>query len=229
MIFNMTAEDWDIVLKVNLYGHFNCTRPACVVFREQRSGRIINTSSEAGLGNMGQANYGAAKEGVVGFTRVVARDMGKYGATCNCIRPRAGTRAIRPESLVAQNRARDEGIQLAIEPGVDFSKLDPHAVAPLVVFLASDEAANINGCTFYIAGGQISLYSEPTLAKTIFKDGMWTQDELSQGVPATLAHGLIKVTVIVVRLVLIICFRRVLVLIHLIELLGCMVLRMLEG
>ncbi|MBM3150540.1 MAG: SDR family NAD(P)-dependent oxidoreductase, partial [Chloroflexi bacterium] len=91
MVFNMSEEEWDLVMKVHLYGTFHCTKPACVIFRQQRSGRIINTSSIAGLGNMGQANYSAAKEGIVGFTRTVARDMGKYGVTCNAIRPNAGT------------------------------------------------------------------------------------------------------------------------------------------
>ena len=67
MIFNMTPEEWDLVMKVHLYGTFNCTRPACVVMKQQKSGRIINTSSESGLGAVGQANYSAAKEGIVGF------------------------------------------------------------------------------------------------------------------------------------------------------------------
>ncbi len=80
MVFKMTEEEWDIVLKVHLYGHLFTTKHACVLFRQQRSGRIINTSSNSGLGvTFGQANYGAAKEGIVGLTRQVARDMGRYG------------------------------------------------------------------------------------------------------------------------------------------------------
>ncbi|MCH7953969.1 MAG: SDR family NAD(P)-dependent oxidoreductase, partial [Chloroflexi bacterium] len=79
MIFNMSEEEWDTVLAVHLKGHFNLTRHACVVFRQQRSGVIVNTSSESGLGNRGQANYAAAKEGIVGLTRTTARDMGRYG------------------------------------------------------------------------------------------------------------------------------------------------------
>jgi len=118
MIFKMSPEEWDIVLKVDLYGVYNCTRPACMIFREQRSGRIINTSSEAGLGNMGQANYSAAKEGVIGFTRTVARDMGKYGVTCNAVRPRAATRITDlPELRAAIDRAKAEGT--AMPPGAD--------------------------------------------------------------------------------------------------------------
>jgi NAD(P)-dependent dehydrogenase (short-subunit alcohol dehydrogenase family) len=193
MIFNMTPEEWDIIMKVHLYGHFNCTKPACVVFRQQRSGHIINTASEAGLGNMGQANYSAAKEGIVGFTRTVARDMGKYGATCNCIRPRAATRlTVSPELQAAMDRARAQGTAMPIEAGVDISKLDPDAIAPFVVYLATDEAANINGRTFLLTAGQVSLYTEPVAEKTIYKDGMWSVDELATVIPATLAAGLIN-------------------------------------
>lgn len=193
MIFNMSPEEWDLVMKVHLYGHFNCTKPACVIFRQQRSGRIINTASESGLGNMGQANYSAAKEGIIGFTRTVARDMGKYGVTVNAIRPRAATRlTITPELQAAMERARATGVAMPTEAGIDLSKLDPDAIAPLVVYLATDEAANINGCTFLIAGDQISLYTEPVAAKSICKNGIWTVDELASIMPGTLAAGLVN-------------------------------------
>src|SRR3990172_4579121 len=101
MIFNMTEEEWDAVIAVHVKGHFTVSRAASVVFREQRSGRIVNTSSEAGLGNMGQANYSAAKEAIVGLTRTLARDLGKYGVTVNAIRPRAGTRMTLTDQLRA--------------------------------------------------------------------------------------------------------------------------------
>src|ERR671939_193781 len=78
MIFNMSEEEWDAVIAVHVKGHFTATKFASIVFRQQRSGRIINTSSESGLGNMGQANYSAAKEGIVGLTRTLARDLGRY-------------------------------------------------------------------------------------------------------------------------------------------------------
>jgi NAD(P)-dependent dehydrogenase (short-subunit alcohol dehydrogenase family) len=192
MVFNMSPEEWDTVLKVNLYGQYNCARPACLIFRQQRSGRIINTSSESGLGNLGQANYAAAKEGVVGLTRVVARDMGRYRVTCNAVRPRAATRlTVTPERQAAIEREKKEGRKRAAS-GVDITQLDPQAVAPFVVYLASDEAAEINGCTFLVGGGQVSLYSEPAPLKTIYKDGTWTLDELSAIVPTTLAAGLVN-------------------------------------
>jgi len=194
MIFNMTPEEWDIVVKVHLYGHFNCTRPACLIFRQQRSGRIINTASEAGLGNMGQANYSAAKEGIIGFTRTVARDMGKYGVTCNAVRPRAATRlTLSPELQTAIERAKAEGT--AMPPGAEViaSLPEPDAMVSFVVYLAMDEASGINGCTFLISGDQIALYSEPVTTKTIYKkDAAFTLDELSAIVPNTLAVGLVN-------------------------------------
>jgi len=110
MVFKMTEEEWDAVIKTHLYGHFYCTVPACVIFREQRSGRIINTASEAWLGNPSQANYSAAKAGIIGLTRTVARDMGRYGVTCNAICPLARSRlGLRPEQLEAAKKAAEKG------------------------------------------------------------------------------------------------------------------------
>ena len=110
MIFNMTEAEWDGVIAVHLKGHFSVTRPASMVFRQQRSGRIVNTSSESGLGNMGQANYSAAKEGIVGLTRTLALDLGRYGVTANAIRPRAATRLTMSDELrAAMERAARDG------------------------------------------------------------------------------------------------------------------------
>ena len=95
MVFNMSEQEWDEVIAVHLKGHFATIKPASVIMRQQRYGRIINFSSESGLwGNAGQANYGAAKSAIAGLTRVVARDLGRYGVTCNAIAPRAWTRLV---------------------------------------------------------------------------------------------------------------------------------------
>jgi len=182
MVFNTTPEQWDIVLKVHLYGHFNTIKPACVLFRQQRSGRIINTSSSAGLGGtFGQANYGAAKEGIVGLTRKVAQDMGRYGVTCNAIRPNAGTR------LTLSDEMRRTWPKEAIQAMENFK---PEDIAPVVVWLASDEAAHVNGRTFFVQTGTVALYSEPVQEKAILKVGGWTIDELFMYMPTTLAAGL---------------------------------------
>ncbi|MBM4446937.1 MAG: SDR family oxidoreductase [Chloroflexi bacterium] len=195
MVFNMSEEEWDAVIKVHLYGTFHCTKPACVYFRQQRSGRIINTSSTSGLGNMGQANYSAAKEGIVGFTRTVARDMGRYGVTCNAIRPSAGTRlTLTPELRAAWEKAKAEGFR-PVSAGItldDLQKMTPDMIAPLVVYLCTDEAANINGYTFLVGGGEIGIYSEPEVRSRICKDGIWTLGELISIVPKTLARELIN-------------------------------------
>ena len=121
MVFNMTEEEWDVVVAVHLKGHFTVTKFASQVFRQQRSGRIVGTSSESGLGNMGQANYAAAKEGIVGLTRTLARDLGRYGVTANAIRPRAGTRLTLTEELAeAQRRAREAGLASGDAGGLAF-------------------------------------------------------------------------------------------------------------
>ena len=184
MVFNMSEEEWDTVLKVHLYGHFNTTKHACVVMRQQKSGRIVNTSSSAGLGNMGQANYSAAKEGIVGLTRTVAIDMGRYGATCNAIRPLAGTRLTLTTELFDAWKKRG-----MTEDQIRMMFPKPEDVSPLVVFLCTDEAAGINGRTFDIGGGNVGLYTEPENWRSIFKPGLWTVDELCDLIPRTLTKG----------------------------------------
>ncbi|MDP6101660.1 MAG: SDR family oxidoreductase, partial [Dehalococcoidia bacterium] len=155
MVFNMGEDEWDMVLKVHLYGTFFCTRHASAIMRQQRFGRIISTSSQAGLGNMGQANYSAAKEGIVGFTRTAARDLGRYGVTCNAIRPRAATRmTINPELIANWERA---GRRDLVE---ELQALDPNDIAPLITFLASDAGDNINGSTFLVYKGYVGIYPE---------------------------------------------------------------------
>ena len=199
MVFNMSAEEWDIVIKTHLYGHFNCIRAVASQMRQQRGGRIVNTSSESGLGNLGQVNYSAAKEGIVGLTRTVARDLGRYGIICNAIRPRAGTRMTLNEAI-QEAWTKSGGSGLGAIPGETIEEYlpPPEFVSPFVVFLCTDEAAkaNINGRTFLVVGGKVSLYSEPELIKTITKDwqkkGPWTLDELIARVPKELAEGLIN-------------------------------------
>jgi len=160
--------------------------------RQQRSGRIINFSSESGLGNMGQANYGAAKEGIVGFTRTVARDMGRYGVTCNAIRPRAATRlTLTPELMAARAKRAASGIAGAVSTGEPQSfELAPEGIAPFVVWLATDASGNVNGRTFTVYEGYVALLSEPVPMRNIYKDGRWTLDELWEIMPWTVAKGL---------------------------------------
>jgi len=194
MVFNMTEDEWDIVQKVHLYGHFYCSRHAVALFRQQRSGRIINTSSTSGLGNMGQANYSAAKEGIVGLTRTVALDMAKYGVTCNCIRPMAATRlTLSPELKAAmEKKAAETDSAAVLNLEAEMKKMAPEHIAPLVAYLATDAAASINGRTFFVGGGEIGLYSEPSIVSTIYKNDFWTVKELVDMMPRSLTRGFLQ-------------------------------------
>jgi len=178
MIFNMSEQEWDDVIGVHLKGTFTVVKHAAILFRQQRGGRIITFSSESGLiGFAGQANYGAAKSGIAGFTKVVARDMGKYGVTANCIVPRAATRMLAtvPESARAAITAAGG------EFSFDAAKIDPADVAPMVGFLASDYAAGINGQLFLVHGGTVGLLTQPRPVRTIFKpSARWTVEELDR-------------------------------------------------
>ncbi len=180
MIFNMTEQEWDDVIAVHLKGTFTVVKHACILFRQQRSGRIITFSSQSGLvGNSGQANYGAAKSGIAGFTKVVARDMGRYGITANSIAPRAATRMIGaiPESA---NEIRARGGVSGLSEEGELEQLDPDDIAPFVAYLASDYASNINGQTFLVWGGEVSLMSQPRPERSIYNpDGHWPTEELA--------------------------------------------------
>ncbi|MGA9049356.1 MAG: SDR family NAD(P)-dependent oxidoreductase [Dehalococcoidia bacterium] len=198
MLFNMTEEEWDLVIKIHLYGTFHCTKAASVYMRQQRAGRIINTSSISGLGNLGQANYSAAKEGIIGFTRTVAWDLGRYGVTCNAIRPNAGTRMTMTEELkakVAKGLAA-QGITKQEDVDKYFMQLfssKPEHIPPIVVYLATDEAAYINGRSFFINGNNIGFYTEPQITSQINKDkDFWTLDELLKVVPEQLCKGVVN-------------------------------------
>ena len=184
MVFNMSEEEWDDVIAVHLKGTFSVVKNACVLFRQQRSGRVITFSSTSGLyGNSGQANYGAAKDGIAGFTRVVARDMGRYGVTANAISPSASTRMI----TSVPDEARELRTARGISTGASITlRGGPEDIAPMVTWLASDEAAHVNGHVFHVTDGLINLLNEPEPVKTIQKQGKWTVEELARVFPATI-------------------------------------------
>ncbi len=155
MSFNMSEEEFDLVLRVHCKGHFAMTRHACVRWRESAKhaggtvfGRIINTSSEAGLmGTAGNSNYGMAKAAIAALTISMAREMGKYGVTANFIAPRARTRM----TETMPNSA------MFAKPESGFDAFSPAWPAQLVTFLASEAAGDINGQGFVVWGGEISL------------------------------------------------------------------------
>lgn len=191
MIWNMTEQEWDTSIDSYLKGTFNASRFACGVMREQKWGRIINTTSTAWLGTVGHCNYGAAKAGIVGLTRSVAREMGKYSVTCNAYAPTASTRFSASKDIQAGFKKRFESGLMTKERYEELTNLpDPMTLTPFLVYLCTDEAAEINGQVFDVTGGNIAIYSEPVKMKSIDKKtGLWTIDELVKLVPTILPEG----------------------------------------
>ena len=188
MLFNMAEEEWDAVIAVHLKGHFNLAKHACMYFRQERKpGVIINTSSTSGLGNPGQANYAAAKEGIVGMTRTIAREMGRYGVRCNAIRPQAATRLTLSDDMRRRfERAGEAGMKMLAE----LEKQTPEEIGPMVAWLCTDEAANINGRTFMVRAGLIGLYSEPEIIGSIETEKPWSVDAISDILPKQVTGSL---------------------------------------
>jgi len=178
MIFTMSEQEWDLVLRVHLRGHFVTTRLATAYWREASKqagaptyGRIVNTSSEAFLlGSAGQPNYAAAKAGIAALTVTTARSCARYGVLANAICPRART-----DMTAGLMGAPPDG---AVDP------LAPQHVAPLVVYLASPAAAGINGEVFVVHGGVAAVMEPPRIRATFLAaehgsaDGMWTLESV---------------------------------------------------
>ncbi|EPD58741.1 MULTISPECIES: 3-oxoacyl-ACP reductase [Streptomyces] len=175
MVFSMTEDEWDSVIRVHLKGHFNTTHFAAAHWRERSKaaggavyGRIVNTSSEAFLaGSAGQPNYAAAKGGIVGLTTSTALALAKYGVTANAICPRARTRMT--EDVFA-------GFE---QPADALDPLAPEHVAPLVGYLASPAAARVSGQLLVVHGGMVAIVERPRVrAQFDSKQETFTYDEL---------------------------------------------------
>ena len=175
MVFNMTEQEWDDVIRVHLRGTFNTTRFASAHWRslrdESAQNRIINFTSVSGLhGAPGQPNYAAAKMGIVGLTWSSARALGKYGVTVNAISPGAATRMT---DSVPTDRRRTR-------PEVD--EWSPDNVAPIVAYLASERSGWITGRIIHSSGYEVSLYSNPEPVVRIVGTGPWQPDALAEQV-----------------------------------------------
>jgi NAD(P)-dependent dehydrogenase (short-subunit alcohol dehydrogenase family) len=177
MIFNMSEAEWDAVLAVHLNGAFNVTRAASIRMREQRSGRIIAMSSVSAFGAPGQPNYAAAKNGIIGLMWSTANAMARYGVTANAIMPSGATRMI--DSTPRGREMFETTGKWPSEQAVGTER-DPDNVAPLVVFLASDAAAAINGQVFHSFGYGYTLLAQPQAIRRIEGNRRLTPEELAR-------------------------------------------------
>jgi NAD(P)-dependent dehydrogenase (short-subunit alcohol dehydrogenase family) len=175
MIFNLTEQDWDDVIRVHLKGHFNTVRPATAYFRQQRnpqgSYRIINMSSMSGLqGSPGQPNYAAAKMGIVGLTYSLAQGLSRYGVTANAIAPSAFTRML-----------------ATVPSGKVIRKADPNSlerspdnIAPVALYLASERSGWLTGRTLAVGGFDVALYNNPEPIRQLTSLGPWTYEQIGE-------------------------------------------------
>jgi NAD(P)-dependent dehydrogenase (short-subunit alcohol dehydrogenase family) len=179
-LLKMEESDFDAVIGVHLKGSFNCTRHAAPIMKEKGYGRIVNITSSAGLrGNFGQTNYGAAKAGIMGMTFVWALELGKYGITVNAIAPSGATRMT--ASLFEKSGA---------EPPPEEN---PALNAPLVAYVASEQAAHVNGQILGRTEYAYTLFQQPKQIAWMWRDGGWTASEVAQDFDKTLGQHLQQV------------------------------------
>jgi NAD(P)-dependent dehydrogenase (short-subunit alcohol dehydrogenase family) len=189
MLWDMTEAEWDAVIGTNLKGTWACTKAVAPHFIAQRNGRIINFSSDMSLrGGTGVSGYSASKAGVLGLTMTTALELGVYGVTANAIWPGARSRF---REAGADWRGRYPMVRPPQRRDArKLPDLDPEDVAPIVVYLAREEAQDINGQTFRASAGDLSRVSLIGQTWTAEKDGRWTQDELAKVIPRQLTEAL---------------------------------------
>jgi NAD(P)-dependent dehydrogenase (short-subunit alcohol dehydrogenase family) len=168
----MSHSDWNDVINVHLHGSFNMSRACAAVFREQSSGAFVHMTSTSGLiGNFGQANYMAAKLGIMGLSRGIALDMARFGVRSNCIAPFAFTRMI--ESIPAQTEAEKKRVER-------LAQMTPEKIAPLAVYLGSDKADGISGQIFAVRNNEVFLFNQPRPIRVIHRSEGWTPEALDE-------------------------------------------------
>ncbi|WP_201188582.1 SDR family oxidoreductase [Pseudomonas fluorescens] len=173
----MSAEEFDSVLKVHLYGSFYVSRAAANYFKEQEAGCFIHMTSTSGLiGNLGQANYNAAKLGIMALSKSIALDMEKFNVRSNCVAPFAFSRMIGAiPTDTPEQQARVEKIK----------QMTPAKIAPICVYLASDQASEVNAQVFAVRNNEIFLMSQPRPIRSVHRSEGWTPESLAEhGMPA---------------------------------------------
>src|SRR5438477_11318495 len=155
MLFNMSEDEWDPVIETHLKGAFTVFRAAAPIFRQQKSGSLVGFTSGAFAASVAQANYSAAKGGIVSLVRSAAAGMYKYGVTANCIAP------------VARSRMSGQ-VPFGLEMG------EPEDVAPMVCYLCSDYARNVTGQIYTVNGGRVAVWNQPIEVREMRKDGRWS-------------------------------------------------------
>jgi NAD(P)-dependent dehydrogenase (short-subunit alcohol dehydrogenase family) len=177
MIFNLTENDWDEVIRVHLKGHYSTVRPASAYWREQRNPqghyRVINFTSVSGLdGSPGQPNYAAAKMGIVGLTYSLAQGLARYGVTANAIAPGAATRltATVPQDkrVVREDRPSEEDLERS-----------PDNIAPVALFMASEQSDWLTGRVVSSSGYEVGLYENPQIIRQISSTAPWEYSKLA--------------------------------------------------
>ena len=181
----MTEEEWDRVVKVHLYGSFHVSRAAAPVFKQQQSGSLVHMTSTSGLiGNLAQANYSAAKLGIVGLSKSIALDMQRFGVRSNCIAPFAWSRMI---SSIKVDSPEQEARVARLQ------QMTPAKIAPLAVYLLSERAASVSGQIFCVRNNEILIFSQPRPVRSVQREGGWTPEQIAEhAMPALSAsfHGL---------------------------------------
>jgi len=167
----MNDVDWDSVLKVHLYGSFNVSREAAPIFKDQQSGSFVHMTSTSGLiGNLAQANYSAAKLGIVGLSKSIALDMQRFGVRSNCIAPFAWSRMISSIKVdTPEQKARVSRLQ----------QMTPAKVAPLAIYLLSERAAAVTGQIFSVRNNEIFLFSQPRPVRSVQRSEGWTPEQIA--------------------------------------------------
>jgi 3-oxoacyl-[acyl-carrier protein] reductase len=192
-LWRYSEAEWELTMAVNLTGYYALMRAAIPHMARRGSGAIVNTSSASGFGHPSHGAYAAAKEGLIGLTRTAAMEVGRFGIRCNAIRPLAITIQVheynehsapwRPLMDATMGRPSEQSPADVISPA---------KISPFVVWLCTDAAADVNGCTFLVYGDRVSLLTEPRPRTTIEQPGGWTLDDLDRVAPEQLVPGYVN-------------------------------------